>query len=113
METADADGVPFALIDTPPVFIVDGMSVKFSQWVQENVKYPIEGLGRGLRGRVIYTITVGTDGSIENLEFLTSPGRAFTREVARVISSAPKWSPGAQRGRPVRVMMQGYVDFVL
>ena len=107
--SSDAESVPFALIENPPVF----PNGDFMLWVQNNVKYPLTLERSGMSGRVIYNITIDTNGSISDIQVIASPHQLFTDAVMSVIKSAPKWTPGKQRGRPVKVIYQAMADFIL
>ncbi len=53
------------------------------------------------------------DGSLTNIETINSPDKSLTDEAVRVLKTSPKWSPGKQRNKPVRVFYILPVDFVL
>ena len=75
-----------------------------------NIKYPDEVCGQG---RVIVSFVVEKDGSITNATIRRSVDPAFDREALRVISSMPKWIPGKNNGRNVRVRFNVPVQFKL
>jgi hypothetical protein len=53
------------------------------------------------------------DGSVSNIEEIDSPSKLLTEESVRVISSSPKWTPGTQKGKPVRVYYILPIEFSL
>lgn len=79
-------------------------------YINHNIKYPEEDCGQG---RVIVSFIVEKDGSITNATIRRSVDSAFDREALRVISSMPKWIPGKNNGRNVRVRFNVPVQFKL
>ena len=103
---------PFLVVDTPPQF--NGGDIgEFRRWVQMNVKYPAEALGKNIYGKVLVTFVIEKDGSVGNAEILKSPDKSLAVEVLRVIGKSPKWTPGKQRGEAVRVKFGMPVDFAV
>ena len=79
-------------------------------YINHNIKYSEEDCGQG---RVIVSFIVEKDGSITNATIRRSVDSAFDREALRVISSMPKWIPGKNNGRNVRVRFNVPVQFKL
>lgn len=79
-------------------------------YINHNIKYPEEDCGQG---RVTVSFIVEKDGSITNATIRRSVDPAFDREALRVISSMPKWIPGKNNGRKVRVRFNVPVQFKL
>ena len=103
---------PFLVVDTPPQF--NGGDIgEFRRWVQMNVKYPAEALGKNIYGKVLVTFVIEKDGSVGNAEIFKSPDKSLADEVLRVIGKSPKWTPGKQRGEAVRVKFCMPVDFAV
>ena len=103
---------PFLVVDTPPQF--NGGDIgEFRRWVQMNVKYPAEALGKNIYGKVLGTFVIEKDGSLGNAEIFKSPDKSLADEVLRVIGKSPKWTPGKQRGEAVRVKFGMPVDFAV
>lgn len=103
---------PFLVVDTPPQF--NGGDIgEFRRWVQMNVKYPEEALGKNIYGKVLVTFVIEKDGSVGNAEIFKSPDKSLADEVLRVIGKSPKWTPGKQRGEAVRVKFGMPVDFAV
>ena len=102
----------FDLYLTMPDF-PGGQSALF-RYLSQNVKYPIDAQEVGAQGRVIVQFLVAKDGKIEDVEVVRSGGHpALDAEAERVISAMPKWKPGTQRGKPVRVKYTVPVNFRL
>ena len=103
---------PFLVVDTPPQF--NGGDIgEFRRWVQMNVKYPAEALGKKIYWKVLVTFVIEKDGSVGNAEIFKSPDKSLADEVLRVIGKSPKWTPGKQRGEAVRVKFGMPVDFAV
>lgn len=56
---------------------------------------------------------VGTDGSITNARVVRSVNQYLDKEALRVVSVMPRWKPGMQDGKPVRVRYTVPVTFRL
>ena len=83
----------------------------FRQWIAENVKYPQEALENGVSGRVVASFVINADGKLSDIEIIQSPAIILSTEVIRVLGLAPKWTPGFQNGRPVKVKFTTPCDF--
>lgn len=85
----------------------------FYAYVGKNMKYPAQARRMGIEGKVYITFVVGKDGALTDVKVLKGIGAGCDMEAIRVLSGAPKWKPGKQRGRPVRVRMQLPIIFKL
>jgi periplasmic protein TonB len=101
-----------------PLFIVEVMPTfkggdlnKFRDWVGQRTRYPEEAITNKIRGTVFLTFIVEKDGSVSNVTVIKGVHPILDEESVRVISESPKWSPGLQRGQPVRVRFQIPLDF--
>lgn len=103
---------PLLRVEAMPLFEGGGLD-NFRQWVMEHVKYPVEALENNLYGMVVVSFVIEKDGSISTLRTLQSPGKPLTDEVLRVIRSSPKWTPGTQQGKAVRVRHTLPVSFAV
>lgn len=88
----------------------DEMRIKF---LQENIKYPQAARESSLSGLVHITFIIETDGTITGVRVLRGIGGGCDEEAVRVIKLMPKWTPGKQRGKPVRVQYSMPVLFKL
>ena len=83
-------------------------------FLSENVKYPAIALENGIQGRVLVQFVVDKDGSISNVAVARTGGDpSLDKEAVRVIKMMPRWIPGMQRGKPVRVKYKVPVTFRL
>ena len=92
----------YATVEEVPKFL-DGEPNSFAQWFYSVLKYPQEALEKDITGKVNVKFTIAKDGSVVNAKILESSDPIFDKEVMRVISQAPKWSPGKSGGKPVNV----------
>jgi len=92
----------FLVVEDMPTFQGQGIEA-FRNYCQTNSKYPIIAQENGISGRVYISFVVDKDGSIANVQVVRGVDPALDKEAIRVVKSSPKWVPGKQRGRPVKV----------
>jgi len=108
----EEEEVVFVVVESMPEF--PGGQQALFKYLSENVKYPVIAQENGIQGRVICQFVVNKDGSIVDVEVVRSGGDAsLDKEAIRVIKSMPKWKPGKQRGKAVRVKYTVPVNFKL
>ena len=108
----EEEEVVFVVVETMPEF--PGGQQALFKYLSENVKYPVIAQENGIQGRVICQFVVNRDGSIVDVEVVRSGGDpSLDKEAIRVIKSMPKWKPGKQRGKAVRVKYTVPVNFKL
>jgi periplasmic protein TonB len=102
-----------------PMFIVEVMPSfkggdfnRFADWVQKRTNYPQAAIDQKIRGIVYLTFIVEKDGSVSNVTVIKGVHPLLDNEAVKVISESPKWSPGLQRGQPVRVRFQIPLSFL-
>ena len=91
----------FLVVETQPEY-PGGLSALRS-FVKENLKYPQICRENNIQGRVIVSFIVDKDGSVVEPVVVNSVHPALDAEALRLVSIMPKWTPGMQRGKPVRV----------
>lgn len=96
---------PLFLVEVMPTFR-GGDLTKFREWVGKRTNYPEEAINAKLRGTVFLTFIVEKDGSVSNVTVIKGVHPLLDEEAIKAISESPKWSPGLQRGQPVRVRFQ-------
>ena len=84
---------------------------KFRTWVQSNVRYPQIALENGIQGNVVIKFVVEKDGKLSNIQVLQSPDKTLSDAAVAVLQRSPKWKPGKQRNKPVRVTYTLPVSF--
>jgi periplasmic protein TonB len=107
----EEDNVVFQVVETMPSF--PGGDASLFKFLGDNVKYPVIAQENGIQGRVICQFVVNKDGSIVDVEVVRPVDPSLDKEAIRVIKSMPKWSPGKQRGKSVRVKYTLPVNFKL
>ena len=108
----EEEEVVFVVVESMPEF--PGGQQALFKYLSDNIKYPVIAQENGIQGRVICQFTVNKDGSIVDIEVVRSGGDpSLDKEAVRVIKTMPKWKPGKQRGKPVRVKFTVPVSFKL
>ena len=92
----------FEVVEQMPEFPNGGMA-GLMQYLSKNIKYPTIAQENGTQGRVTVQFVVNKDGSIVDAKVLRGVDPYLDKEAIRAISSMPKWKPGMQRGKAVRV----------
>lgn len=113
-EEVDEKPIPFAFVEEKPKF-QGGDANTFALWVNSQLVYPEIAEQNGIRGRhvVTLTFTVNADGTVSNVAILRGVDQYLDAEAIRVVSSSPKWTPGRQREKPVKVSYTFPVVFKL
>ena len=83
------------------------------KFLHDKIKYPSVAIENNIQGTVYISFVVNTDGSITDVKILRAVAGGCSEEAARVVGSMPKWSPGRQQGRAVRVAYTLPVKFYL
>ena len=105
------EGEVFDVVEENPSF--PGGDAALATWLQKNIKYPSAAQDNGIQGRVLVSFVVNKDGSIVEPKILRSVDPSLDKEAIRVVSSMPRWKPGKQRGKAVRVKFNLPVVFRL
>ncbi len=91
----------YDVVEIMPQFT--GGQVELMKYLSQTVKYPADAEKKKAEGRVIATFIVNKDGSISDAKVVKSVFPSLDAEALRVINAMPKWAPGKQNGKPVRV----------
>ena len=73
------------------------------EFLQTNLKYPSDAKKQNVGGRVLVMFVVETDGTISNVRVAKKVFPSLDAEAVRVVKAMPKWNPGKEKGKPVRV----------
>ena len=111
-EEVEEEAIPFQLVEEKPKF-QGGDANDFTRWVNSRLQYPEIAKENGVQGRVTLQFTVNADGSVANVKVLRGVDPSLDQEAVRVVSSSPKWTPGRQRDRAVKVTYTFPVVFQL
>ncbi|MBP5797175.1 MAG: energy transducer TonB [Bacteroidales bacterium] len=91
----------FTIVEEMPEY--PGGLNKLTDYLSKNIKYPQMARESGIQGRVFVNFVVEPDGSVSNVNVMRSLGGGCDEEAVRVVKAMPKWKPGRQRGKAVRV----------
>lgn len=100
--------IPFVPVEDMPQFNGD-----LKQWLKRNLNYPSIAAEMNIQGKVFIQFVVEKDGSISNIKVMRGVDESLDKEAVRVIQSMPKWIPGKQRGKAVRVAYHLPITFEL
>lgn len=105
------DDEVFHFVEVQPEF-PGGMDSMYA-YIVKNLKYPEKAKAEGIEGRVFVTFTIEKDGSVSNVKILRGIGGGCDEAAKEVVEKMPKWKPGTQRGKPVRVQFNLPIKFEL
>lgn len=101
----------FTLVDNMPKY--PGGELKMMEFIDNHLIYPEKAEKAEIEGRVFICVVVEKDGSLTNIKVLRGFGYGCEEEAVRVVEMMPKWKPGKQRGKEVRVAYIIPVRFTL
>lgn len=101
VEEEPEEQVIFDVVESMPEF--PGGQAALMQYLAKNIKYPTISQENGTQGRVIVQFVVNKDGGIVDAKVVRSVDPYLDKEALRVVGTMPKWTPGKQRNKPVRV----------
>ena len=111
-EPIDDGDIPAPVVEEKPKFM-GGDENEFTKWVFKNMVYPEVAIQNNIQGRVICSFVIAKDGNVVDVKILRGVDPLLDKEAIRVISMSPKWAPGKQHGKPVRVKYTFPVIFQL
>ncbi len=103
--------LPFIKVERKPEF--PGGTQALFKFLAENIVYPETAKEAGIQGTVYINFVIDTDGSVTGVKVLRGLPGGLTEEAVRVVKSLPRWKPGLQAGKPVRVTFTLPVKFTL
>lgn len=106
------DDEPFFIVEDMPKFN-GGDREEFRKYIMQNLYYPEIARQNGIDGTVYVQFAVNAKGEICDVIVVRGVDPSLDKEAVRVIKSSPKWAPGKQRGRPVKVQFTFPIVFVL
>ena len=111
VEEVEKEEEIFQVVEQQPEF--PGGMTELMKYLQQNIKYPSICQEQGIQGRVIVQFVVNSDGSIVDPQVVKPVNPYLDKEALRVVQNMPKWKPGEQRGKKVRVRFTLPVTFRL
>jgi len=103
---------PFFFVEMMPTF-KGGDINKFRDWVQKRTNYPQIAIDKKIQGKVFLTFIVEPDGAVSSVTVVKGVDPLIDDEAVKAIEASPKWSPGLQRGQPVRVRYSMWLNFLI
>jgi protein TonB len=107
----EASNEIFVIVEQMPEF--PGGMAELMSFISKSIKYPVVAQENGIQGRVTCSFVINKDGTIVDAEVTRGMDASLDKEAIRVINSMPKWKPGMQRGKPVRVKFNVPINFRL
>jgi TonB family protein len=98
---ANDEGEVFYIVEDMPQF--PGGTTALKTYIYTNLEYPEEAKKQGIEGEVTVRFLVNEKGEVEKSEVLRSAYKGFDAPALKVVSEMPDWTPGKQRGKPVKV----------
>lgn len=109
-ETDNSNDV-FKAVEINPEY--PGGEAAFGKFLQSHIRYPGVAKENNVQGRVFLQFVVERDGSLTDMKIVRDPGSGLGEEAVRVLKISPRWKPGIQNGKPVRVQYTVPVNFAL
>jgi protein TonB len=110
-EEAGDEGQVFFIVEDMPEF--PGGELALRKFIANAIKYPVIAQENGIQGKVYVNFVVDTDGSITNARIARGVDQSLDKEALRVVNTLPRWKPGKQRGKAVKVSYTVPISFVL
>ena len=101
----------FLVVEQPPEF--EGGLEAMYKFIGKNMKYPASARRMNIEGSVFVGFVVDADGKISEASIIKGISADCDKEALRVVQMMPKWRPGKQSGRPVRVKFVLPIKFKL
>ena len=103
----------FYIVEDMPTFNGGEPATEFRKYIAQNLRYPEIAAENGISGRVIVQFAVNKVGTVVDANVVRSVDPALDKEAIRVVLTSPKWVPGKQRGKAVKVLFTFPINFVL
>ena len=110
-EEEDDEPINFYVVEEKPEF--PGGEAALYKYLAEHTKYPEAAMENQIQGTVWVQFIIDKEGNVTNVKVVRSVDPYLDKEAIRVVKSMPKWKPAKQRGKPVRVIFQVPIKFVL
>jgi|TARA_B110000914_G_scaffold226156_1_gene249485 protein TonB len=111
VEIEEDDEEIFMVVENMPLF--PGGDLGLMKFIQKNVKYPAIAKEYNITGKVYVSFIVDRQGKVTNVKIVRGVDKNLDAEALRVVSSLPRYTPGRQRGKAVRVMFTIPINFTL
>ncbi|MBK3517402.1 energy transducer TonB [Carboxylicivirga marina] len=111
MQEEETEDQIFMIVEDMPEF--PGGTGALLKYIAKNVKYPVICQENGVQGMVSVSFVIDEKGDVTNVKAFRGVDPNLEREAIRVVKSMPKWEPGKQRGKAVKVSYSVPVRFKL
>ena len=111
-EEEAAEEEVFIIVEDMPSFQGKGLA-GFHNWIFKYLRYPEIAAENGISGKVYVQFAVNSTGNVVDAVVVRGVDPALDREAIRVVMASPKWAPGKQRGKAVKVQFTFPINFVL
>lgn len=101
----------YDVVEIPPSF--PGGQAALLAWIASHVNYPQKAMESRIEGRIIVGFVIECDGAVSQAKIIRSVDPLLDDEAIRVVMGMPKWTPGRQNGKNVRVKYNVPVNFRL
>ncbi len=103
----------FTVVENMPVFMNDTTNAELFKWISANFEYPAEAKEKGIQGRVLVQFVIDEKGNVTSPEVVEGADPLLDEAALALFAKLPQWSPGSQRGVPVKVAMTIPITFKL
>ncbi len=101
----------FSMVEEMPEF--PGGEEAMLQYIADNLKYPGRARRQKVEGRVVIRFVIDEEGNVTNVEAVKSLHPDCDKAALKVVKNMPRWKPGRQKGKPVRVFYMLPIRFQL
>ncbi|MBR6252142.1 MAG: energy transducer TonB [Bacteroidales bacterium] len=110
-EEEDTEDAIFFTAEEMPIF--PGGESALMKFLAQSVNYPAIAQDNGVQGRVFVSFVIDKNGDVTDVKVMRPTDPNLDKEAIRVVKSMPKWTPGKQRGKAVKVSYTVPINFVL
>ena len=111
IEVEESKKEVFTIVEEMPAF--PGGEGERNKFLAENIQYPQQATENGIQGTVYVSFVVDSKGNVTDVKILRGIGGGCDEEALRVVKMMPKWHPGKQNGKNVRVLFNMPIYFKL
>ena len=101
------------IVEIEPTFQGGDPNTTFYRYIMQHLEFPPEAIANGISGRVMVQFVVSSEGIVEMATVIRSVHPVLDKEALRVINSSPRWEPGIQSGKRVKVLFTFPINFVI
>ncbi|MEA3318292.1 MAG: TonB family protein [Bacteroidota bacterium] len=110
LEEESAEQEVFFVVEEMPKFKGKGLD-EFKKYIQKNLRYPVSASENGISGKVYVSFVINEKGKVKDVKIVRSVCASLDKEAMRVVKESPKWTPGKQQGKAIKVGFTIPIDF--